>query len=98
MMKKKRGKRRILATYDPGVNLGDNAYFGIFPDDFIVNYNLKSDIIARLVYKHLIAVGESKYFSHLVDGDRNVVEITSLKARSIAELMLKLDLHNLVWD
>jgi hypothetical protein len=75
------------------------AFSGVFPDDFSMVLNRGTGVISNLVGKNLMNTpGLSKWFDCLVDADNKLVEISKLEAKSIAELELKLDLHNLVWQ
>ena len=76
-----------------------DAFSGVFPDDFSVVLDRNSGVLAFLVSKHLLDNdGTPKWFNYLVDVDNELVEIQKLGAKSIAELELKLDLYNLVWQ
>ena len=93
-------RRMVFAAHDLDDGLGSSAYSGVFPDDFSLWLDPETCTIAGLVHKHLnLKGGASEPFSCLVDRSGKRVNIfRELKAKSIAELELKLDLHNLVWE
>ena len=75
------------------------AFSGVFPDDFSAVLNRRTGVVTFLVSKHLANDnGMSRWFDSLLTVDNELVEINKLGAKSVAELELKLDLHNLVWQ
>ena len=76
------------------------AFSGVFPNDFSTVMDCSIEVLSFLVSKHLANDnGMSRWFDSLLTVDTNeLVEIRKLGAKSIAELALKLDLHNLVWQ
>ena len=99
-MQEEKKKRTVFVAHDPEGVLGPFAYSGVFPDDFSLELDPGTCTIIRLVHKHLnLKGGSSERFSYLVDRNGKRVNICQeLKATSIAELEVKLDLHDLVWD
>lgn len=94
-------KRRIVfAAHSLGSLHGPFAYSGVFPDDFSLELDPETCTITALVHKFLtMKGGASEGFPYLIDRSGKRVDICQeLKAKSIAELELKLDLHNLVWQ
>ena len=98
MKKKESTSEKVIFT----VSLNDTsrlAYSGVFPDDFSAVMAHDTGVILFLVSKHLVNnSGMSMWFDRLVDADNKLVKISTLEAKSIAELELKLDLYNLVWQ
>lgn len=93
-------RRTVFVAHDPDSGLGTYAYSGVFPDDFSLELDPETCTITALVHKFLtLRGGASEQFPCLVDrSGRRVYIWQELKAKSIAELELKLDLHNLVWQ
>lgn len=94
--KENTSKRVVFAASqnDPSV-----AFSGVFPDDFSAVLNRSTGVVSHLVNRCLMNTpGLSKWFDYLVNADNELVEISKLGAKSIAELELKLDLYNLVWQ
>lgn len=94
-------KRRIVfAAHSLGSLHGPFAYSGVFPDDFSLELDPETCTITALVHKFLtMKGGASEGFPYLIDRNGKRVDICQeLKAKSITELELKLDLHNLVWQ
>ena len=99
-MEEKKKRRTVFVAHDPEGVLGPFAYSGVFPDDFSLELDPETCTITALVHKFLTLRGvASEQFPCLIDRSGRRVDIgRELKAKSIAELELKLDLHNLVWD
>lgn len=99
-MEEKKKRRTVFAANDPEGVQGPFAYSGVFPDDFSLELDPETCTITGLVHKFLsLKGGASEGFPYLVDRSGRRVDICrELKAKSIAELELKLDLHNLVWE
>ena len=90
-------KRRIVfAAHSLGSLHGPFAYSGVFPDDFSLELDPETCTITALVHKFLtMKGGASEGFPYLIDRSGKRVDICQeLKAKSIAELELKLDLYN----
>ena len=95
---KKRRRRTVFAAHELGSFHGPLAYSGVFPDDFSLELDPETCTITALVHKFLtLQGGASEQFPCLIDRSGERVKIQQLNAKSIAELELKLDLHNLVW-
>ncbi len=96
--KKESTSGQIVFTANAGVN-PTIAVSGVFPDDFSMVLNRSTGVVSFLVNKHLANdAGMPTWFDSFVTADNELVEISILEAKSIAELELKLDLHNLVWQ
>ena len=97
---KKKRRRTVFVAHELGSIYGPCAYSGVFPDDFSLELDPETCTITALVHKFLtLKGGASESFYCLVDRSGKRVDICrELKAKSIAELELKLDLHNLVWE
>lgn len=93
-------RRMVFAAHSLGSLHGPFAYSGVFPDDFSLELDPETCTITALVHKFLtMKGGASEQFPYLIDRSGKRVDIyQELKAKSIAELELKLDLHNLVWQ
>ena len=100
MEDKKEKRRTVFAAHELGTVHGPYAYSGVFPDDFSLELDPETCTITALVPKYLaLRGGASEQFPCLIDRSGRRVDIyRELKAKSIAELELKLDLHNLVWE
>ena len=98
--KEKKRRRTVFAAHELGTVHGPYAYSGVFPDDFSLELDPETCTITALVHKFLtLRGGASEQFPCLIDRSGRRVDIgRELKAKSIAELELKLDLHNLVWE
>ena len=93
-------RRMVFATHELGSGFGPFAYSGVFPDDFSLELDPETCTITALVHKFLtLKGGASEQFPYLVDrSGKRVCIYNELKAKSIAELELQLDLRNLVWE
>ena len=92
-------KRVVFVAHEYGSLYGSCAYSGVFPDDFSLVLDPETCTIVSLVHKFMTLDGGSEQFQYLVDRNGKRVDICQeLKAKSIAELELKLDLHDLVWE
>lgn len=93
-------RRMVFAAHSLDSINGPFAYSGVFPDDFSLELDPETCTITALVHKFLtMKEGASEQFPYLIDRSGKRVDICQeLKAKSIAELELKLDLHNLVWQ
>lgn len=93
-------RRMVFATHELGSGFGPFAYSGVFPDDFSLELDPETCTITALAHKFLtLKGGASEQFPYLVDrSGKRVCIYNELKAKSIAELELQLDLRNLVWE
>lgn len=100
MKDQKKTRRTVFVAHEPGTVHGPFAYSGVFPDDFSLELDPETCTITALVHKFLaLRGGASEQFPCLVDRSGKRVDIyNELKAKSIAELELQLDLRNLVWE
>lgn len=91
-------KKIIFVANDPNLGLGSLACSGVFPEDFSLLFNPKTNLIVGVVSKHLSTNGTSREFRHLVDPAGKLIAVGHLKAHNPVELEMKIDLFNLAWE